>query len=359
MAGLSPLAPDAPAPRLPSAPPPIASPLTPEQAATLKIPRRSRDVNPNDIIPDVPRDAIPPLFQPIYEGAIDVESWLREDDTVLGFELNGDARAFPLRIMNWHEIVNDTIGGQEVVVTYCPLCRSGIVFDSRLRDGTMLTFGNTGALYQSAMVMYDRETESAWWQAAGEAITEPLKGAYLRPLPSIVTTWFEWRAMFPDTRVLSRETGYLRSYGVDVFAGYEAAIDRPPSWPVSVTDSRLLPTSKVLGLVGTTESVAYALSALPAGSVLYDEFEGRTVVVFKSGESGGNVFEAALDGQALRFSYDEGKFVDAGTGSTWDLSGEAFRGELKGKKLTPLPTYAMYWFSWVQFQPETRVAPAR
>ena len=134
-------------------------------------------MNPNDIIPDVPRDAIPPLFQPIYQGSSDVEPWLREDDTVLGFELNCDARAFPLKNMNWHEIVNNSIGGKDVVVTYCPRCRSGIVFDNRLQDGTLLTFGDIGALYQSAMVMYDRETESAWWQAAGEAITDPLKGA--------------------------------------------------------------------------------------------------------------------------------------------------------------------------------------
>lgn len=126
---------------------------------------RDAEIREPKIIPDVPKDAIPPLFNPKYISSAEA-IWLDPNDLILGFEHNGDARAYPLLILNWHEIVNDDIGGREVVVTYCPLCRSGIVFDREV-DGKVLSFGNTGSLYESAMVMYDRETESYWWQVGG------------------------------------------------------------------------------------------------------------------------------------------------------------------------------------------------
>ncbi|MAG37363.1 MAG: hypothetical protein CL878_14105, partial [Dehalococcoidia bacterium] len=152
-----------------------------------------------EIIPDVPRDAIPPLDLPAYDLASDVR-WLRPSDLVVGFVWKHDARAYPARLMNFHEIVNDQIAGRDVVVTYCPLCRSGIAFDRWLPaeaapDGEplLLSFGNTGALYESAMVMYDRETDSDWYQVGGVAVRGPLAGSRLKALSSRTTTWQEWR----------------------------------------------------------------------------------------------------------------------------------------------------------------------
>ncbi len=329
-------------------------PLTAERAVTLEIPRRSREIRNAAIIADVPRDAIPPLTNPKYETAFD--AGLPDSEIVLGFEWNNDARAYPVRIMNWHEIVNDRIGQRDVVVTYCPLCRSAIVFDAHLQDGSKLTFGNTGALYESAMVMYDLETESDWWQAAGEAIRGPLKGAYLETLPSLITTWGEWSALFPNSRVLSTSTGHIRDYSVDYFARYGASVDGRPSWPVSVQDGRLSPKEVVLGVVGETESVAYSITRLGSNAVLHDTLDRRPVVVF-SGAGGGQVFEATLDGEPVEFAFRDGAFRDKRAGSSWDLAGRAVDGPHKGRELLPVDSYSMFWFAWFTFQPDTRVAP--
>ncbi len=318
------------------------------------LPRREREVDVSRIIPDVPVDAIPPLDSPLYEDAAGSARWLDDDDDVLGFVWNGDARAYPLRLMNWHEIVNETIGGRDIVVTYCPLCRSGIVFDRQLQDGTLLSFGNTGALYESAMVMYDRETGSRWWQPAGEAIDGRLKGAYMNVIPSIITSWEAWRRAYPATQVLSLETGYTREYGVDIFERYFEDFQADPGWPVSVKDDRLAPREHVLGVVGESGAIAIAIQRLPKPAVLETELDGRTVVVLRHVDATA-LFEAELDGQPISFEAQDRNIVDTRTRSVWDSTGLAIDGELAGSRLTPVPTYAMLWFSWVVFQPDTEI----
>ena len=339
-----------------SQPGPIERPTFAGDEPFSAIPRRQRSISPADIFPDVPRDAIPPLFSPEYLDAEVAGAWLQPEHLVLGFEWRGDARAYPLLIMNWHEIVNDRIGERDVVVTYCPLCRTGLVFDRHLADGTLLTFGNTGALYESAMVMYDHQTDSQWWQAAGEAITGPLKGAYLELLPAITATWSDWRALWPETLVLSRNTGYERDYDRDIFAGY-SAVDSAPVFPVSFLDDRLRPKERVLGVEAAEGPVAYSLTALGPWAVLHDLVEGRPVVVFSGPSDAGAVFEAVVDGQTLRFVVNDERFLDTDTGSTWDLSGRATAGPLKGKRLVVIPSFTSYWFSWATVWPETRIEP--
>ena len=124
------------------------------------------------------------------------------------------------------------IGRQEIVVTYCPLCNSGIVFDRHL-EGKLLTFGNTGALYESAMVMYDRETESYWYQVGGKAIKGPLTDKRLTVLPSFLTTWREWKKLYPQTKILSLNTGFNRNYLSNPYLGYDK-LNSPPAFPVSI-----------------------------------------------------------------------------------------------------------------------------
>ena len=281
---------------------------------------------------------------------------MQPDHLVLGFEWEGDARAFPLRIMNWHEIVNDVIGGREVVVTYCPLCRTGLVFDRRLEDGALLTFGNTGSLYESAMVMYDHQTDSKWWQAAGEAITGPLTGTRLTLLPAITSTWPDWVAIWPQTQVLSRNTGHRRDYDRDAFAAY-SAVDSEPAFPISFLDDRLLPKERVLGVETSEGPVAYSLTALEPWTVLHDRLDGRPVVVFSGPSDAGAVFEAIADGRALDFAAADGSFRDDQTGSTWNLAGRAVDGPLNGTQLEPVASFASYWFSWATVWPESRIMP--
>ena len=268
------------------------------------------------IIQDVPRDAIPPLDFPKYESA-DEATWLLDDDVVLGAEFNGDARVYPLKILNWHEIVNETIGGKHLVVTYCPLCRSGIVF-SRELEGRLLTFGNTGALYESDMVMYDRETGSYWYQVGGRAIKGELFGKKLTVLPSFLITWKDWRSLHPNTKVLSLDTGFVRNYDSDPYRGYDA-LHSPPAFPVSISDDRLAPKEKVIGLIIDGVAKAYPVR-LAKGTTLRDEFQGRRIEVVGD--------EEGLSAQVF--------FVEDGN-------------------RVPAPTVATFWFSWAAANPGTLI----
>lgn len=319
-------------------------------------PARANHLDPSKIIPDVPKDAIPPLDTPEYVTAAEADRWLDDDDIILGFEWNEDARAYPIRIMNWHEIVNDTIGGLEVVVTYCPLCRSGIVFERHLNNGQLLSFGNTGALFESDMVMYDRETESYWFQIRGEAITGKLHGKRMKVLPSNMMLWSDWLELYPDTQVLSLSTGYERPYAIDIyeFQGYNRVNSRP-AFPVSIRDDRLRPKETVIGLEIGDQWKAYSITQL-GDRVIHDTVGGRDVVVFvREAALSGAVFDPHLNGTRIEFTLQDGQIRDLETGSAWDLRGEAISGPRAGDRLERIPISNTFWFAWVVAFPQTDV----
>jgi hypothetical protein len=303
------------------------------------------------------RDAIPPLDKPNYDD-VTGGAWLDASDLVLGYEsASGGAWAYPLKILNFHEIVNDELDGVPVLITYCPLCRSGIAYDRRL-DGGVLTFGNTNALYESDLVMFDRETNSYWWQTAGEAIVGTLTGKRLDTLPAVTTTWGEWSKLHPDTRVLSRDTGFIRPYETDRFAGYQDIVNSGQfPFPVSDAsrDARLPPADEVLGVVVGGESVAYPLRILGDAAV-NDTISGTSVVIFSKadGPSGG-AFRAEVGGRALTFRFEGGGYVDEETGSVWDLSGQAVSGSLQGERLEPFPARYTFWFAYIAAFPDTEL----
>ncbi|MEM9747033.1 MAG: DUF3179 domain-containing (seleno)protein [Actinomycetota bacterium] len=194
-------------------------------------------------------DRIPPIDDPIYTDAADGGAWLEDDDVVLGYVAGGIAYAYPTKILNFHEIVNTEIDDLPVLVSYCPLCRSGIVYDRRLPDGQLLTFSNTSALVEADMVMVDRETGSYWWQVLGEGIVGPLTGTALTPLASQMATWGDWLERHPETVVLSRDTGFERRYEVDRFSTYaeRVAVGDVPFHPDEIDlDDRLLPSEPVV-----------------------------------------------------------------------------------------------------------------
>ena len=298
------------------------------------------------------KDRIPPLTNPPYDTAQDA-SWLTNDDLVLGFVENGDARAFPTRILNFHEIVNDIIGGRPVLISYCPLCRSGLVFDRQI--GTkLLTFGNTSGLYESDMVMYDHQTESYWFQVGGEAIVGSLTGTRLTLLPAFLLPWSEWRTLYPNTRVLSRETGFSRPYHRDPFLGYDELGTRP-AFPVHAKDDRLDPKEKVLGLERNGVQRAYSLTRLGHTAIM-DTIGDQPVVIFSdSAGPSGAAFDTTAKSTTLSFFLEQGSFKDRQTRSTWNLAGEATDGPLKGLRLTPLPAYSTFWFAWVAAFPDTTI----
>jgi hypothetical protein len=225
-----------------------------------------------------PRDGIPPVDEPKPTSQDDADQWLSEREPVLAVEVGDQVRAYPLQILVWHEIVNDTLGGRPIAVTYCPLCNSSLVFDRRV-GGRTLTFGTTGNLRRSDLVMWDRQTESWWQQLSAEAVVGELTGTRLKVLPSQMLSWADFKRIHPGGDVLSRDTGVQRDYGSNPYAGY----DEPDSAPFlfeGETDDRLPPKERVVAIFADNETIVVPFSRLVREPVVQTDAGGRPVVVF-------------------------------------------------------------------------------
>jgi len=298
-------------------------------------------------------DCIPSIDDPSFQSA-DEAAWLADEDLVIGIEVNDEARAYPLRILNVHEIVNDEVGGRPVAVTYCPLCRSGLVFDRRVGDAT-LSFGVSGKLVNANLVMYDRETETYWSQLDGEAIVGPLVPRELTLIPSTITTWDEWRRAHPETRVLSRDTGIYpkATYGSNPYEGY-ADSDRV-GFGVDSVDGRLDPKTIVYGITIGNASRAYPEETVVAADVINDEVGGVPVLVLDDRRDGGvKLFVREVDGEPVRFTIEDSQLVDR-EGNRWRFDGTATEGPHEGARLERLNSHGVFWFAWSEFHPETDV----
>ena len=298
-------------------------------------------------------DAIPPIDRPVY-GDSNAGDWLEPTDLVLGYVAGGQAYAYPFKILNFHEIVNDEIDGIPVLISYCPLCRSAIVYDRRIAGHT-LSFGNTSALYESDLVMVDRNTGSYWWQVAGSAIVGPLTGTTLQPLPSVVSTWEDWMAQDQETRVLTRDTGFSRPYEQDSFGSYSEFLDSGRfAFPVGEAsqDGRLSPSALVVGVVIDEVVRAYPIDGLT--NPINDDVAGKPVVVLPT-DGGAAVYHAAIAGEGLRFERRDDDFVDLGTGSVWTAGGVAVSGPLAGTALESTPARTTFWFAFVGAFPEVEL----
>ena len=317
----------------------------------------------------VPRDGIPPIDEPKFTTFDNADEWLGRLEPVIAFEQNGDARAYPLQILIWHEIVNDVVGGVPVAVTFCPLCNSAITFDRRL-DGVVHDFGTTGNLRNSDLVMWDRQTETWWQQLTGEGIVGSLAGKKLTFLPASVISWEDFKDANPDGRVLSRDTGFFRDYGRNPYVGYDRA-DNPPFLFDGDLDGRLLPKERVATLTIDGVAAAFPFTILDSERVVNYAVNGTDLVVFfkpgtrsaldglligSSREIGSTgVFESNLDGQKLTFRSEDDTFVDNETGSVWNILGKATGGPLSGKNLTSIIHDNTFWFAWGSFKPDTKI----
>jgi hypothetical protein len=206
-----------------------------------------------------PPDGIPPVDEPRFLAAQDVR-WLTDEEPVISLSVGDEHRAYPVRIMVWHEIVNDTVAGRPVSVTYCPLCNSALAFDRRSGE-RVLTLGTSGKLYLSDLGMYDRQTESLWSQIEGRAIAGVLTGERLDRIPVQTVSWAQWREAHPDGWVLSRDTGAERDYGRNPYVGYDEATSDPFLFDGDA-DGRLAPKERVLGLGDAEDPVAVPLAVL-------------------------------------------------------------------------------------------------
>ncbi len=316
-----------------------------------------------------PKDGIPAVDRPRFISQHEASRWLDAREPVIVFERRGEARAYPLQILMFHEIVNDTVGGMPVAVTFCPLCNASIVFDRRL-SGVMLDFGTTGKLRKSDLVMYDRQTESWWQQFTGKGIVGYYAGATLEQVPSTIVSFADFREAYPLGRVLSRETGFFRPYGKNPYRGYDRIGDQPFLFRDPV-DPRLPAMERVLGIARNGMVRIYPLTALEASPVINDEVGGEAVVVF-SREGMLSVLDAEvisesrqipaaaaysrrLDGRVLTFERQEKRIVDRETRSAWDIFGRAVDGPLKGRRLTSADNGVHFAFAWLAFNPGSEV----
>lgn len=259
-----------------------------------------------------PRDGIPSIDMPVFISP-DQATFMEDVDLVVSVTLGGETRAYPLRILVWHEIVNDVIAGIPIAVTYCPLCGTAMVFD-RTIEKRVLTLGVSGLLYQSDVLMYDRETGSLWSQLKMQAVSGELVRARLPWRASEHLAWAAWKGKHPRGKVLSTETGHERDYSQQPYGRYEE--DPGTLFPVPVHRDELPQKEWVLGVVNGSEAKAYRLSALPLGRVVSDMVGGSNLEV--------SFNPATQDARVLNIN----------------------RGE-------PIPFVKVYWFAWQAFHPET------
>ena len=316
-----------------------------------------------------PKDGIRAIDRPEFVGVDAADGWLKPREPVIFFVRGSDARAYPLQILIWHEIVNDTVGALPVAITFCPLCNTAIAFDRRVH-GQTLSFGTTGKLRFSDLVMYDRQTESWWQQATGQAIVGALTGVQLMPLPAQTISWGTFKEAFPGGKVLSRHTGYNRPYGENPYVGYDD-VNSSPFLYRGPEDPRLRPMERVVTVSQGGEDVAYPFSTLERVRVVNDTVGGRKIVVlFEKGVTSAldkssipesrdigtaGVFERTVGGKVLTFAVAGGRIADAQTGSTWTILGTAIAGPLSGARLVPVVHGQHFWFAWAVFQPKTRI----
>lgn len=277
-------------------------------------------VPPRDIHPGgPPRDGIPAIDRPVFIPAREAMH-LKPADRILGVEWLDIARAYPISILNWHEVVNDRFGDDAIVIAFCPLCGTGMAFRARIGEKDH-QFGVSGLLYNSDVLLYDRQTESLWSQIMAKAISGPMRGQRLIFLPTSHTTWGEWVKRHPKSEVLSAETGYARDYGRDPYAGYRESAEL--MFPVAIQDRRLHPKEQVIGLSLGGEHKAYPFSALSRG--------------------GAKAVEDRVGAQRVRIEFDP----EARTGRVFDAQGRE------------IPSLIAFWFAWRAFHPETALYEAK
>jgi len=315
-----------------------------------------------------PPDGIPPIDEPRFARARTV-GWLTDTEPLLSLTVGAETRGYPLQIMTWHEIVNDTVGGVPVAVTYCPLCNSGVAFERRAA-GRVLSFGTSGRLYADNLVMYDRQTESLWPQLTGQAALGVLTGTTLRAIPMGTVAWHDFRTAHPEAWVLTRDTGHDRPYGRNPYAGYD-----DPSGEVLFElpskDARLPVKERVVGVTAGRDALAVVRSAIARTGVLDVTVEGKGLMMWhRSGQASAlddelivrgrdigtvAVFDPVLKGRRLHFIAVGTGFRDRETDSQWNVLGHATTGPMKGQRLVPHQHLDTFWFAWVAFHPETRV----
>ena len=301
----------------------------------------------------VVQDGIPPLRNPSMITAAEAD-YLEDSNVVFGLAVAGDVRAYPKRILAWHEMFVDTVGGVPVAGVYCTLCGSMVLYETT-HNGVPYDLGTSGFLFRSNKLMYDRETQSLWNTLWGRPVIGPLVGRGIQlPLRSVLTTtWGEWRRRHPETRVLSLDTGFVRDYTEGAAYREYFATDRL-MFTVPKQDRRLKNKAEVLALrFDAAPGEALAISArFLARNRLHHDRLGEVDLVVVTDRSGANrVYETA--GREF-VDWDQDRTLVDRAGATWRLD-EAGLGSSSGERLARLPAHRAFWFGWVAAYPDTRL----
>ncbi|WP_171210430.1 DUF3179 domain-containing protein [Ruegeria sp. HKCCA5426] len=290
----------------------------------------------------VHKDGIPSLDNPTLVPVSRAE-YLKDSDLVFGVSINGDTRAYPLRIMGWHEMFNEVIGGVPVALAYCTLCGSGILFDTQVAGRSKpLVFGSSGFLYRSNKLMFDRETHSLWNQYTGKPVVGPLvsSGIELKQRPVVITTWQSWKTSHPDTKVLSLKTGHRRNYGSGVvYRDYFASPEL--MFPALVDQSRHQQKDYVFAIRQFGAARAWPLYAFSKTRVINDAIDNKALVLV------GNPDKRAVrayERKSNQFTASDSGLVDQ-AGRKWTMTEEALIGP-DGTRLPRVAGHISYWFAW-------------
>ena len=304
------------------------------------------------------KDGIPALTEPDFVPASEA-GFMDEDDLVIGFVQGDDARAYPHRILDWHEIINDRVGDVNITVTYCPLTGTGIGWNREI-NGSVTTFGVSGLLYNSNLIPYDRLTGSNWSQIMLECVNGSLLGTGIETFPLVETTWKTWKEMYPSTKVVSTETGYSRDYGRYPYGNYRTSHDFL-IFPVSNKDNRLPNKERVHGIFLAGSTRVYPLSVFGNSvTVIQESIDGRNIVV--AGTASDNFAVSYIsdpgDGITLSFTPVQDQYPVIMTdqeGNMWDLFGTAVSGPRTGARLEHASSFMGYWFSFAAFYPDVTI----
>ncbi len=316
------------------------------------------------------RDAIPALTDPpLVAPNSPAAAYVDGDDRVAGLILDGTPMAFPHKLLQFHEAVNLNAGDERLVLTYCPLTGSAVIYRRGVIGGA--EFGVTGLLFGSNLVLYDRtaglegggERTSVWSQMGALALCGPRAGESLEPYPMMDMPLEAWKSLHPETLVASEETGFSRPYHQDHFAEYNQPANPQTGSGVEEEelDSRRLPKERVLGIpTGDRGGVAYPFFALDSAGMtqaIHDEVDGDPVVVFWDGDlETAYAFHSTLDGLPVEFQVQEGGIVDMETESLWRVDGKAVEGPRAGESLEPVArAFVAFWFAWAWFRPDIRI----
>lgn len=325
----------------------------------------------------IKRDGTPPIDNPEFWSIQEAEEIFNSLEPVIVFSNSYETRAYPLSILMYHEIVNDTVGDDYISVTFCPLCNASIVYNRQVEYDNLihlLDFGVSGMLRGSDLVMWDRQTESWWQQLTGEALVGEMLGAELEVMESAIISYDEFKALYPDGKVLARPDD-LMEYGKNPYVDYDKAENRPSLFEGEI-DERLPPMERIVNVFGVGGNVVYPWSVIEEIRVLNHSRAGEDLVIFytegmnsvldresiaDSRDDGMvRVFSRRIayevyEGEALTFYEENGVFKDVQTKSIWSFSGRCTEGALQGTMLRSYSYGNHFAFAWLHFYPETEI----